>query len=110
MTEKIVVAVDRETAHHAPVAWAMERAVRTGASVELVLIIQRAWSDREPASEACHGVVAAAGLVTVSRGHRLLVIGSRGRHGAQLGSVSHGVILELVSPIIVIGPEGEHHD
>jgi nucleotide-binding universal stress UspA family protein len=295
MTEKIVVAVDRETAHHAPVDWAMERAERTGASVELVLIIQRAWSDREPAPDrllvaageavlhahvdyakrraiavsaagsfapagsstdvktdvavstrwaygraaeelvfasrdadlfvigthptgepdhpfagslglrvaatascpvvlvprdwaderkgvvvgvdgnlpsevaldfaadeavavgepldiVCAGYSAnplvagllpeisegdrrqqvvdeaasavhdrypqlavakrvmesspAAGLVTVSRRHRLLVIGSRGRHGAQLGSVSHGVILELVSPIIVIGPRG----
>ena len=42
-----------------------------------------------------------------------LVVGSR-RLGhwkrAWLGSVSHGVILELVSPVIVVCPEGEHHD
>ncbi|GAA1448885.1 universal stress protein [Leifsonia poae] len=42
-----------------------------------------------------------------------VVVGSRrlGRwRRAWLGSVSHGVILELVSPVIVVGPEGEHHD
>ncbi|MFF1635300.1 universal stress protein [Leifsonia sp. NPDC058248] len=44
-----------------------------------------------------------------------LVVGSR-RLGnwkrAWLGSVSHGVILDMVSPVIVIGPETEtaHHD
>ena len=232
MSERIVVAVDRETEHRAPLDWAVRRAMRTGASVELVLIIQRTWGDREPAPDrllvaAAHaaldshadyarrrevavstrweygrvadeldlasrgadllvvgthrmrepgrafsgslglqvaatatcpvvlvphdwmdegdGVVVgldgrlrsqaaldfaaaaaevvrdryprlavakrvmesspAGGLVAASRGRRLLVIGSRGRHGAQqvlLGSVGYDVILNLQSPVAVV--------
>ena len=65
MSEKIVVAVDRETGQRAPVDWAVGRALRTGASVELVLIIQRTWSDREPAPDTL--LVAAAQAALDSR-------------------------------------------
>ncbi|GAA1448888.1 universal stress protein [Leifsonia poae] len=52
-------------------------------------------------------------LRDAARSASALVVGSR-RLGdwkrAWLGSVSHGMILELVSPTIVVGPEEDHDD
>ncbi len=51
MTEHIIVAVDGDTSHRAPIRWALERAALTGASVELFLVIGRSWADRDAAPE-----------------------------------------------------------
>ncbi|MFF1635301.1 universal stress protein [Leifsonia sp. NPDC058248] len=61
MSEKIVVAVDGDPAHRAPVAWAVDRAMRTEAEIEMLYVIQRSWGDREPAPERL--LVAAAQAV-----------------------------------------------
>ncbi len=51
MTEHIVVAIDGVPAHRAPIRWALDRASRTGATVELLFVIGRSWADRDEAPE-----------------------------------------------------------
>lgn len=51
MTERIIVAIDGDTSHRAPIRWALDRARLTGASVHLFLVIARSWADHEAAPE-----------------------------------------------------------
>jgi nucleotide-binding universal stress UspA family protein len=132
MSEKIVVAVDRETGHRAPLDWAVRRALRTGASVELVLIIQRTWGDREPAPDRLLVAAAQAALdshadyarrreVTVSmrwayghvadeldvasRGADLLVVGThrmREPDHAFAGSLGLRVAVMATCPVVLV--------
>lgn len=48
MTDTIMVAVDGEPDHRAALDWAAARAARDGARLQLVHVIERAWSDRGP--------------------------------------------------------------
>ncbi|WP_271177193.1 universal stress protein [Leifsonia poae] len=48
MNESIVVAVDGDLAHRAPIAWAVERALHTDARIELLTVIERSWGDHDP--------------------------------------------------------------
>lgn len=45
MTDTIMVAVDGRSEHRAALRWATERAVREGANLELVYVIDRSWGD-----------------------------------------------------------------
>jgi nucleotide-binding universal stress UspA family protein len=51
VTEHIIVAIDGDASHRAPIRWALDRASLTGASVELLLVIARSWADHETAPE-----------------------------------------------------------
>lgn len=52
MTDTIMVGVDAEAGHRAALEWATRRAVRDGARLELVFVIERSWGDTpdEPGS------------------------------------------------------------
>ncbi len=57
----------------------------------------------------------ARGLVDAARGARMLVLGTHGRHGVRrlmLGSVSHDVLLNLQTPIVIAKrrPEGRESE
>jgi nucleotide-binding universal stress UspA family protein len=45
MTDTIMVGVDGRPEHRAALKWAAERAVRDGADLELVYVIERSWGD-----------------------------------------------------------------
>lgn len=45
MTDTIMVGVDGKPEHRAALTWATERAVRDGARLELVFVIERSWGD-----------------------------------------------------------------
>jgi nucleotide-binding universal stress UspA family protein len=66
VTEHIIVAVDGDTAHRAPIRWALDRAARSGASVELVFVIGRSWADHDDAPEP-RLVEAADRILSVTR-------------------------------------------
>ncbi|MCI0158992.1 universal stress protein [Leifsonia shinshuensis] len=52
MTDTIMVAVDGRPEHRAALRWATERAVREGARLELVYVIDRSWGDASDGPEA----------------------------------------------------------
>lgn len=70
------------------------------------------WGQKYPQVAARRRVVrdgAVRALVEVSRGARLVVVGSRGRGNAAglfLGSVSHGVLHAAHCPVVVVRPAG----
>jgi nucleotide-binding universal stress UspA family protein len=66
VTEHILVAIDGDTAHRAPIRWALDRAAHTGAAVALLLVIGRSWADRDAAPEA-RLIEAADGILAAAR-------------------------------------------
>lgn len=97
MSEKIVVAVDRDSAHRSTIDWAVKRAARTGAQIELMLVIQRTWGDRDPAPDRLLAAAAEAELDTVSayaKRHALTVSKKATRSPALAGRTA-GVAIEI---------------
>lgn len=94
MTDTIMVGVDGKPEHRAALAWATERAVRDGAGLELVFVIERSWGDAsdQPGDLL---VLAAKSLLDASRESTLHIAEraparARVLSGSQELSGSHG--------------------
>ncbi len=68
MAEHIIVAIDANASHRASIRWALDRAILTGASVELFFVITRSWGDRDEAPEP-ELVEAADRILASARGY-----------------------------------------
>ncbi|HEY2557787.1 MAG TPA: universal stress protein [Diaminobutyricibacter sp.] len=132
MTEHIIVAIDGDASHRAPIRWATDRAKLTGATVELLFVIGRSWGDRglAPAPElieAADRILAGArryaqqqasgvhvtagwafGKVSVSvreagRRSDVIVLGIERRNAAETGFVgSLAVRVAAIAPCTVV--------
>ncbi len=96
MAERIVAAVDGTAAHGAPVSWAVERAERTGAELELLYVAhgvgrtRRGVPDSATAASA-HAVLDTARALALAHSRRLTGSGSDSGSGS------------------VAAPDSEHH-
>ena len=109
MTEHIIVAVDGDTSHRAPIRWALDRATRTGASVELLFVIGRTWGDPEAAPQP-KLIEAADRILTACREFaQRQAPGVRIRAGWAYGRIAASV-MEASSrgDIVVLGIERRH--
>ena len=71
---------------------------------EAVGTVTDAWPDLHVQGRLAHGPAQSA-LLEAARGATLLVVGNHGVHGVErllLGSVSHSMVLNIVSPMVVV--------
>lgn len=71
---------------------------------EAVGVVADAWPDVQAQGRLAHGPAQSA-LLEAARGAELLVVGNHGVRGVErllLGSVSHSMVLNIVSPTIVV--------
>lgn len=89
MTDTIMVAVDDHPEHRAALSWAARRAVRDGARLQLVYVIERSWGD-SPEEPEPRLVAAADSVLTEQRRIASYHVGVWSEHARSLPAARSG--------------------